>query len=253
MVKLGVNIDHSATLRQARYRRMSGNPRLIVEPSPIKVALLAERGGADSITAHLREDRRHIQDSDIVELRRKIKTKFNMEMACNDDIINVALDVVPDYVCLVPENRMEITTEGGLDLAHNRDKVASTVERLSKKNIVCSVFIDPDEEQIDLAKSIGAPVVELHTGAYANAWGIPEEEKFQLERISAAARRARESGIVVNAGHGINYDNIRGLSSVADFNELNIGHTILSKSILVGIEEAVRQMKALLKKFPAIS
>ena len=251
MTKLGVNIDHSATLRQARYRQISKNPNLIVEPNPIEAALLAERGGADSITAHLREDRRHIQDSDIIELRRRIKTKLNMEMACAEDIINFALNIMPDYVCLVPENRMEITTEGGLDLTRNCDKAASAIERLSKKGIVCSVFIDPDAAQIEAAKSIGAPVVELHTGAYANAWGISGEENFQLNRISSAARRAQELGIVVNSGHGINYDNVGKLMSVAKFNELNIGHTILSRSIFVGIEEATRQMKALLEKFSA--
>ncbi len=251
MTKLGVNIDHSATLRQARYKQNSENPHLIIEPNPVEIALLAERAGADSITAHLREDRRHIQDSDIFELRKRITTKLNLEMACNDDIVDIALNVMPDYVCLVPENRLEITTEGGLDVIGNRDKTARAVERLSQKGIIVSIFIDADTAQIDTAKAIGAPVIELHTGAYANAWGLLEKEEAELKRIAEATAHAQSLGIIVNSGHGINYDNVAKLLQCAKFNELNIGHTIISKSITVGIEKATAQMKALIEKYSA--
>ena len=234
MVKLGVNIDHSATLRQARYRGVAKDSTIIVEPNPIEIALLAERGGADSITAHLREDRRHIVDDDIRNLREKISTKLNLE-------------IVPDYACLVPENRKEITTEGGLDLIQNKDKTARVVEALSAKGVNCSIFIDPNPEQIEIAKQIGAPTIELHTGAYANAWGNQEKKNAELERIAKAAEFAKSIGLVVNSGHGINYQNVGELLQVADFNELNIGHTIISRALIVGIEKAVAEMKSLLK------
>ena len=246
MTKLGVNIDHSATVRQARYRD-SDESEVVVEPSIIDVALAAERGGADSITVHLREDRRHIQDSDVFGLRRAISTKLNLEMACTPEITQIARQIVPDYVCLVPENRMEVTTEGGLNIAGSPQKVEETVAALSEKNIVCSIFIDPDLSQIKLAKQIGAPMVELHTGAYANAWKNPQKKKAELERISRAAEYADSLGLIVNSGHGINYLNVRELLAVARFNELNIGHTIISRAIIAGMGTAVREMKELLK------
>ena len=246
MTKLGVNIDHSATIRQARYRD-SNESEVVIEPSILDVAAAAERGGADSITVHLREDRRHIQDSDVRRLRKEISTKLNLEMACTPEITEIARQIMPDYACLVPENRMEVTTEGGLDIAGNIKKVEETVSAINKKNIVCSIFIDPDPAQIKLAKQIGAPMVELHTGAYANAWKNPGKRRAELERISRAAEFAVSIGLVVNSGHGINYLNVRELLSAAKFNELNIGHTIISRAIIAGMENAVREMKELLK------
>lgn len=248
MTKLGVNIDHSATLRQARYKGAAENSTIVVEPNPLEIAMLAERGGADSITAHLREDRRHILDADIAALRKNISTKLNMEMACTPQITEFALQILPDYVCLVPENRLEITTEGGLDILKNRDKIARTVKALSNKGVICSIFIDPDIAQIKAAKELGAPVVELHTGAYANAWGNEKEIAEELGRIAEAAEFARSAGLTVNSGHGINYENVGRLLAAADFNELNIGHTIISRALVVGVEKAVAEMKALIAK-----
>ena len=246
MTKLGVNIDHSATLRQARYRECLDNKEVIVEPNPIEIALLAEKSGADSITAHLREDRRHIVDTDIFALREKISTKLNLEMACNIDVLKIALDVKPDYVCLVPENREEVTTEGGLDIITNYDKTKKTSDSLAEKGVVVSIFIDPDEKQIEFAKKIGAPVIELHTGAYANAWGNQQKRTEELIRLKKAAEFAKSIGLTVNSGHGINYQNVNELLNTFAFNELNIGHTIISRSLVVGIEKAVAEMKLLI-------
>ena len=246
MTKLGVNIDHSATLRQARYRGTPADSKIIVEPDPAEIALAAERAGADSITAHLREDRRH---ADMFALRERIRTKLNMEMACSEGVISVALKVRPDYVCLVPENREEVTTEGGLDVAGETEKVASAIARLSAAGAVCSAFIDPDERQVEAAKAAGASVVELHTGAYANAWGDAAETRRQLERLARAAELAKSLGLTVNSGHGINYSNIAALLQTAGFNELNIGHSIICRALLVGIERAVEEMKGLIAKY----
>ena len=245
MTKLGVNIDHSATLRQARYRGTPADSKIIVEPDPAEIALAAERAGADSITAHLREDRRHIRDADMFALRERIRTKLNMEMACSEGVISVALKVRPDYVCLVPENREEVTTEGGLDVAGETEKVASAIARLSAAGAVCSAFIDPDERQVEAAKAAGASVVELHTGAYANAWGDAAETRRQLERLARAAELAKYLGLT----HGINYSNIAALLQTAGFNELNIGHSIICRALLVGIERAVEEMKGLIAKY----
>lgn len=247
MTKLGVNIDHSATLRQARYRDVAAGSPIIVEPDPVEIALLAEKGGADSITAHLREDRRHMLDADIRALRGKISTKLNLEMACSPEILEIALEVAPDYVCLVPENRMEVTTEGGLDVIGGREKIAGFVEKLSAKGIVVSIFIDPEPSQIQTAKEIGAPMVELHTGAYANAWGDESAKSRELHRIANAAGYARDHGLTVNAGHGINYLNVCELMAVASFNELNIGHTIISRALAVGVEKATAELKKLIR------
>lgn len=248
MTKLGVNIDHSATLRQARYRGVPADSKIIVEPDPVEAALAAEEAGADSITAHLREDRRHICDADMFALRGRIRTKLNMEMACSEGVISAALKVLPDYVCLVPENRTEVTTEGGLDVAGEIEKVASAIARLSAAGAACSAFIDPDERQVEAAKAAGAAVVELHTGAYANAWGDASETRRQLERIARAAEFAESAGLSVNAGHGINYSNIAALLGAARFNELNIGHSIICRALFVGIGRAVGEMKALIAK-----
>jgi len=245
MTKLGVNIDHSATVRQARYRDADFSS-LVVEPCPLEIALEAELGGADSITAHLREDRRHIIDSDIAALRKGIKTKLNLEMACTDGITEVALATLPDYVCLVPENRREVTTEGGINLMGGAKKTERTLKRLAEKNIICSVFIDPESEQIRVAADIGAPVIELHTGSYANAWKDSRKRLEELKRIERAAAFAKSLGLTVNSGHGINYLNVSELLKVADFNELNIGHTIISRALTVGVRRATREMKELI-------
>ena len=220
-----------------------------MEPDPAEIALAAESAGADSITAHLREDRRHICDADMFALRERIRTKLNMEMACSEGVISVALKVRPDYVCLVPENRAEVTTEGGLDVAGETGKVASAIARLSAAGAVCSAFIDPDERQVEAAKAAGAAVVELHTGAYANAWGDAAETRRQLERIARAAELAKSLGLTVNSGHGINYSNIAALLQTANFNELNIGHSIVCRALLVGIGRAVEEMKELIAKY----
>lgn len=246
-VKLGVNIDHAATLRQARYRDADINSAIVVEPDVLEIARLAEKGGADSITAHLREDRRHMSDADLFNLRENISTPLNMEMACSADVLAVALKVRPDYACLVPENRLEVTTEGGLDAVLHRAKVSDAVAALSDIGVVCSLFIDPDFKQIETAKEIGAPVVELHTGAYANAWGNPQKFEREFLRIKNAVEFANSMGLTVNAGHGLNYLNVSKIVGLGGFNELNIGHTIVSRALVCGIEEAVRQMKGLLK------
>ena len=246
MTKLGVNIDHSATLRQARYRGLENETSIVIEPDPVEIALAAERGGADSITAHLREDRRHMQDADIKLLRQRITTKLNLEMACSEEIIKFASNIRPDYVCLVPENRLEVTTEGGVNLVANKDKTARAIEILSGARAVCSVFVDPDEIQIKIAHEIGAAAVELHTGAYANAWGNPPKKLGELNRLAAAQKFAESLGLIVNSGHGINYENVGELVRAAKFNELNIGHTIISRSLLVGMERATAEMKELI-------
>ncbi len=246
-VKLGVNVDHSATLRQARYKGVEAGSKIVVEPSVLEIARLAELGGADSITAHLREDRRHITDEDMFSLRKNIKVPLNMEMACAEGVLDVALKVRPDYACLVPENRLEVTTEGGLDVVGQSAKVAQTVSVLSKIGVVCSLFIDPDFEQIEASKALGAPVIELHTGAYANAWGNAKKFEEEFERIKNAVEFANSIGLIVNAGHGLNYQNVARIVELGGFNELNIGHTIVAKALTCGFQEAVRQMKELLK------
>ena len=246
MIKLGVNIDHAATLRQARYRETPRSSGVVIEPDIVRIACAAEAAGADSITAHLREDRRHMDDDDIFALRDNVRTKLNMEMACADSVLEVALRARPDYACLVPENRMEVTTEGGLDLCAHRMRVADAVAALSEIGVVCSLFIDPDFEQISLAKEIGAPVVELHTGSFANAWGDREKYAAELERIRGAAEFGEGIGLTVNAGHGINYENVRDIVSVPGLHELNIGHSIICRALFAGMEAAVREMRALL-------
>ncbi len=242
MILLGVNIDHCATLRQARYRdvgRTTGGP---VEPDPVTFALLAERAGADGITVHLREDRRHIQDRDVVRLRESIATRLNLEMACTPAMTAIALQVKPDSVCLVPESRQEITTEGGLDVVAHRDRVAACVDAMNAAGIKTSLFIDPDEPQIELSAKLGAPWVELHTGAYANAYATPRRAA-EFQRLRLGAVRAHDLGLVVNAGHGINYINIAEVCTLPHLYELNIGHSIVSRALYTGVEEAVREMK----------
>jgi pyridoxine 5-phosphate synthase len=243
-ILLGVNIDHAATLRQARYRSASQTCGGIVEPDPVALALLAERAGADGITVHLREDRRHIQPRDVERLRESIGTRLNFEMACTPAMVRFALAIKPDSACIVPENRTEITTEGGLDAVAMRRRLAPAVERLRDAGIAVSLFIDAEPAQIDEAARVGAPMVELHTGAYANVYFDPKKSSREFEQLRAGAEQGHALGLVVNAGHGINYVNIAQVRTLPHLHELNIGHSILSRALFTGIEEAVREMKA---------
>ncbi|HEX3728491.1 MAG TPA: pyridoxine 5'-phosphate synthase [Opitutaceae bacterium] len=241
MILLGVNIDHCATLRQARYRGEAAAGGM-VEPDPVALALIAERAGADGITVHLREDKRHIQERDVWRLRESIATRLNLEMAATPEMTALALKLRPDSVCVVPENRQEITTEGGLDVVANRDRVKAVTEAMNAAGIKTSLFIDPDEPQIELSAKLGAPLVELHTGAYANAYHGPRRAA-EFQRLRLGAARAHELGLVVNAGHGINYVNIAEVRTVPHLHELNIGHSLLSRALFTGIAEAVAEMK----------
>lgn len=244
MILLGVNIDHCATLRQARYRDAQEDGGA-VEPDPVEFALRAERAGGDGITVHLREDRRHIQERDVWRLREKIATRLNLEMACTPVMTALALKLKPDSVCLVPENRQEITTEGGLDVIGNRDRIAACVEAMNAAKIKTSLFIDPDEPQIELSARLHAPWVELHTGAYANAYYTSERTK-EFERLRRGAELAHQRGLIVNAGHGINYINIPEVRTLPHLHELNIGHSIVSRALFTGVEEAIGTMKRLM-------
>jgi len=237
--RLGVNIDHIATLRQARYATMPESKN--VEPDPIAAAAICQRAGAGGIVAHLRADRRHIQDRDIDRLRQNIMTKLNLEMGNTPEIVDIALRVVPDEVCLVPEKREEVTTEGGLDVIANRKELEATIKRLHVAGIRVSLFIDPDLEQIDASGELGVEMVELHTGKLANAF-TEKIEKQEIENLQAAARCAFELDMQVNAGHGINYTNIASVKKVPHLTELNIGHAIISRAVFVGLESAVREM-----------
>lgn len=243
MILLGVNIDHGATVRQARYRSASSEIAPAIEPDPVALALAAERAGADGITMHLREDRRHIIDRDVDRMRAAVTTRLNLEMACTEEMVAIALRVRPQAVCLVPENRTEVTTEGGLDVVGQRDRVARCVEAMHSAGIETSLFIDPDPAQIDLAAELGAPVVELHTGAWANAW-FTDRRPEELRRLIEGAERAHAAGLVVNAGHGINYENAAEIRGLPHAHEFNIGHSIISRALFHGIAEAVREMKA---------
>ena len=234
MVKLGVNIDHVATLRQVRRVRY---------PDVLQAALAAERGGADGITVHLREDRRHIQDGDVELLRAKLSTKLNLEMAATEEMVRNACTVRPADVCVVPERREELTTEGGLDVAGQVSTLANVTRRLRAAGIRVSMFIDPDVRQIDAAQRGGADAIEIHTGTYADA-EAPAARQAELDRIRRAAEHARIAGLIVNAGHGLTLDNVGPIAAIAVVNELNIGHSIVADAVFVGIEEAVRRMKA---------
>jgi pyridoxine 5-phosphate synthase len=234
-ILLGVNIDHVATLRQARRGR---------SPDPLLAALVAEQWGADSITLHLREDRRHIQDRDVRALRAALQTHMNLEIAATPEMIGIALDVQPRDVCLVPEKRTEVTTEGGLDVAARPAAVAEACRRLATGGIRVSLFIDPDAEQVDAAARAGAPVVELHTGAYAEAQG-PERAR-ELARLADAARRATAAGLVANAGHGLDYHNVQPVAAIPELVELNIGHAIVARAVMTGFGRAVAEMKRLM-------
>ncbi len=242
-ILLGLNIDHCATLRQARYRDAGRDCGQMVEPDPVALALSAERAGVDGITVHLREDRRHIQESDVRRLRECIQTRLNFEMACTDFMVRFALDVKPEIVCLVPEGREEVSTEGGLDAAGQRDRVGGIVERLNANGIATSLFIDPEPEQIKAAAEMKCPFIELHTGAFANAYYDLKARHTELQKLRRGIDLAHELGITVNAGHGINYINIVEIRQLPWLYELNIGHCIMSRALFCGIEEAVREMK----------
>lgn len=235
MPELGVNIDHVATIRQARKT---------YEPDPVAAAVLAELAGADSITIHLREDRRHIQDRDLRVLRETVTTKLNLELSVSDEIVGIACQTKPDQATLVPERREEITTEGGLDVKSHMVAVARAVKRLQAAGIAVSLFIDPDPRQIQLSKDLGVEAIELHTGQYALAKGAAQQH--QLAELVAAGKLAGSLGLRLHAGHGLNYHNVRPIATIAGMLELNIGHSIVSRAVLVGMERAVREMKALL-------
>ena len=242
MILLGVNIDHCATVRQARYRGYDQTAPGPVEPDPVALAVLSERAGADGITIHLREDRRHIQEHDVWRLKAVAKTRINLEMACTPAMIEFALKVKPHSVCVVPESREEISTEGGLDVVARRAQVKACIDAMNAAGIVTSLFIDADDAQIDLSAELGAPWIELHTGSWANAWHTPRRAA-EFARLREGALRAHAAGLVVNAGHGINYDNVAEIRTLPHVHELNIGHTIISRALSTGIEEAVREMK----------
>ena len=234
-LKLGVNVDHVATLRQARGTQ---------DPSVVQAALRAEEAGADSITIHLREDRRHIQDADVYALRPLLQTKMNFEMAVTDEMVGIALKIKPQDVCLVPERREERTTEGGLEVAGNLPRMKEVCQKLADAGIRVSLFIAPDIEQINAAKAAGAPVIEIHTGKFADSEGA--EQAQELARIQVATAHAQSLGLVVNAGHGLNIHNVHPIAAIPGMNELNIGHAIVAHALFVGWEYAVREMKALM-------
>ena len=238
MAKLGVNIDHVATIREARKT---------FEPDPVWAATLAELGGADGITIHLREDRRHIQDRDLRLLRETVHSKLNLEMGASEEIIEIALDVKPDQITLVPEKREEITTEGGLDIAGLEEELTPVIKKFQFQGMEVSLFIDPEEAQIVAAHRTGATAIEIHTGAYANARGY-KEAKEELRKIIEAATFAENKGLIVHAGHGLTYNNVLPVARVGIISELNIGHSIISRAVLVGLKRAVKEMKRILQK-----
>ena len=232
---LGVNIDHVATLRQARGTSY---------PRPADAVVMAERAGADSITVHLREDRRHIQDDDLTAICEVMRTHMNLEMAVTDEMLQIAAQIKPTDVCLVPEKREELTTEGGLDVKAQLTKITNACERLASDNIRASLFIDPDVEQLDAALAAGAPVVELHTGAYADAEG--DEQEAQLQRVVDAAKYGHDLGLIINAGHGLHYQNVTAVAAIPEIVELNIGHAIVSRAVFDGLTMAVSDMRRLM-------
>jgi pyridoxine 5-phosphate synthase len=244
MLKLGVNIDHVATLREARYRGRGQG-----EPDPVAAALDCEAAGAHGITAHLREDRRHMQDRDVWKLRELIKTRLNLEMANVPEIVSIALKLKPDIVCIVPERRQEVTTEGGLDVAGSVQAITETRKRMNEAGIEVSLFIAPDPVQIEAAARAGSQFIELHTGAFAEAFSQQPQCVAELERLIAGARQAHQLGLKVNAGHGLNYQNLKLLYAVPHLVELNIGHSIISRALSVGLKRAVREMRNLLRSY----
>lgn len=236
-IQLGVNIDHVATLRQVRGTRY---------PDPVEAACIAENAGADSITVHLREDRRHIQERDLHLLRSVLKTRMNLEMAASSEMLGIACDLQPEDCCLVPENRQEITTEGGLDVRAQWQTLQPVCSKLSSAGVRVALFIDPEQEQIDAAASLGVPVIELHTGRYADADGHIQAE--ELHRLRTATDYAAHQGLEVHAGHGLNYHNVKPIAAIEGINELNIGHAIISQALIIGLSTAVKDMKQLIRE-----
>ena len=245
MLKLGVNIDHVATLREARYRGQQRG-----EPDPVAAALICESAGAHGITAHLREDRRHILDRDVRSLRARLQTRLNLEMANVPEIVAIALKLKPAIVCLVPERRREVTTEGGLDAAGNVAALTRTRQRMNDAGIDVSLFIAPDPAQVEAAARVGSQFIELHTGAYAEHFFNQRARNREIKRLVTAARRAHELGLKINAGHGLNYQNLPGLHCVPQLVELNIGHSIISRAVTTGLAAEVKEMLQLMEKYP---
>ena len=237
MRKLMVNIDHVATLREARG---------VCYPDPVYAAGLAEMAGASGIIVHLREDRRHIKDRDVRLLREVVRTRLNLEMAATEEMVGIARDILPDMVTLVPEKRQELTTEGGLDVAGNRDRISKAVARLKEKGIAVSLFVDPVEAQVSASRGVMADIIEIHTGHYSDA---PNERTMreELAKIIAAARAGKAAGLEVNAGHGLHYDNVRPIVQIPEIDELSIGHSIIARAVLIGLDKAVRDMIALIR------
>ncbi|OGX15865.1 MAG: pyridoxine 5'-phosphate synthase [Omnitrophica WOR_2 bacterium RBG_13_41_10] len=236
MPRLGVNIDHIATLREIRHG---------IEPDPAFAALIVQAAGADSIVVHLREDRRHIKERDLRILKEVVKIKLNLEMSTNDDVVKIACEIKPDQATLVPEKRQEITTEGGLDVAINFKKIKEVLRKLKQQGIAASLFIDPDKKQIDAAKRAGVKMIELHTGRYADAKGDKEQDQY-FKELESAVNYAKDKGLAVFAGHGLNYYNVARVAKIKGIEELNIGYSIVCRATLVGLERAVRQMKLLI-------
>lgn len=243
-ILLGVNVDHCATLRQARYK--DDPESSLAEPNVLQFALLSESAGADGITMHLREDRRHVQSFDIESVKASMKTRLNLEMACTQEMTEYALRLKPDSVCLVPEKREEVTTEGGLDLINNYERVAEVVKAMESVGIATSLFIDPEANQIKAAAELRAPWIELHTGAFSNQYALGDWKK-EWDTLKSGAELAQNLGLVVNAGHGINYENIGQVKQLPYLNELNIGHSIVSQSLFIGVESAVKNMLSLMR------
>lgn len=235
-IYLGVNIDHVATVRQARGSQY---------PEPVHAALLAEQAGADGITVHLREDRRHIQDRDVFLLKDTIQTRLNFEMGVTDEMLGIALKLNPEFCCLVPEKRQELTTEGGLDVAGQFERINSAVQRLADQGILVSLFIDADERQIEAAARCKAPYIEIHTGGYADATTVSAQQA-ELQRITTAAAFAEQCGIIVNAGHGLHFHNVQPIAAIPQMHELNIGHALIARAIFTGLGPAVTEMKRLM-------
>ena len=244
MLKLGVNIDHVATLREARYRGRNHG-----EPDPVAAAQVCEAAGAHGITCHLREDRRHIVDRDVQALREVVKTRLNLEMANAPEIVAIALQIRPEIVCVVPERRLEVTTEGGLDVLAHRTAIRETRKRMNDAGIDVSLFIAPDAAQVEAAAQTGSQFIELHTGAFPQRFGDAPPPQLELARLVSAAHQAHGLGLRVNAGHGLNYQNLATLHRVPHLIELNIGHSLISRSVFVGLETAVREMLALMKDY----
>jgi pyridoxine 5-phosphate synthase len=236
MVRLGINVDHVATLRQARLAEV---------PDPVEAALLAEKAGADGITVHLREDRRHIQERDVTLLRQKVRTKLNLEMAVTDEMVRKAQEIVPDDACFVPERREELTTEGGLDVISHRERIRDAIQRLREKGIRVSLFVDPEADQIEASHEAGAHGVEIHTGQYCNS---RIDRALELRDILLAVSLAQGLGLEVHAGHGLDYENVGPIAAIPEIVEVNIGHSIVARAVMVGMEQAVREMKELLKR-----